>query len=221
MTPDVPDGQGKATRTRARIMEAAATVLKERGYASTRLLDVADLAGIQAPALYYHFKSREALIEEVVIVGQKRVYEHVVDALDRAAPGLDPMTIIALAVRAHLEVTLRDSNHASASIRTLGQLPTEIRERQLTEQRRYGDLWRSLIAQAVEAGCIDPSRSIGAVRMLTLGALNWVPEWWDPSRGSLSAIVAAAQTFILAGLQAPTFIPGDEGKGNEAELASG
>ena len=40
-----------------------------KGYAGTRLSDVAEYAEIQAPAIYYYFPSREDLIEEVMYSG--------------------------------------------------------------------------------------------------------------------------------------------------------
>ena len=60
-----PNGS-KSARTRERILDAAAHVLSRKGYAGTRLTDVADQAGLQAPAIYYYFPSREDLIEEVM-----------------------------------------------------------------------------------------------------------------------------------------------------------
>ena len=194
----------KAERTRARILDAAARVLRDRGYGNTRLSDVAKIASVQTAALYYHFDSREALIEEVVTLGQQRVYDHVVGELDRIGGGLDAIGRIRIAVKAHLEVTLRDSDHASASIRTLGQLPANIRRRQLEEQRKYGDVWRRLVNDAIDAGQANPALRASSMRMLALGALNWVPEWWDSRQGSLTEIVEAAQTFIVEGLRAPS-----------------
>lgn len=192
---------GKAVRTKARILEAAAIVLKDRGYASCRLSDIAAVADIQAPALYYYFKSREELIEEVVTIGQKRVFDHVTEELDNNTE-LEPIERISLAVRAQLEVTLRDSHHASAAIRTSGHLPPEIRARQLVEQRKYGDLWRRLIAAAAESGQINEQLDTSSARLFALGALNWMPEWWDPKVGSLEDVIANAQTFIIGGLRA-------------------
>lgn len=195
----------KAERTRVRILDAAARVLRNRGYGNMRLSDVAEIAAVQTAALYYHFPSREALIEEVVTLGQQRVYDHVMDELEGVGQELDALGRIRVAVRAHLEVTLRDCDHASASIRTLGQLPANIRRRQLEEQRKYGDVWRTLIQDAIEAGQVDPSFRSSAMRMLALGALNWVPEWWNPQQGSLAEIIEAAQAFVLDGLRARPF----------------
>lgn len=41
-------------------------------------------------------------------------------------------------------------------------------------------------------------------QMLTLGALNWAVEWWDPRRSSLDTVVANAQSFVRFGLAEPT-----------------
>jgi AcrR family transcriptional regulator len=193
----------KSARTRERILAAAAKVLNRNGYAGTRLSDIAELAEVQAPALYYYFSSREDLIEEVVTLGQRRTVEHVRTALDALPAGVSPMDRICEAVGAHLEVGLHLSDYASATIRNGGQLPPEMRERQLAEQRSYGDLWRQLFDDARRAGQINPALDARAARMLVLGAMNWSPEWWDPRRGSLRNLITTAQTLVRQGLSPP------------------
>ena len=56
--------------------------ISRRGYAGTRLTDVADQAEIQAPAIYYYFPSRDDLIEEVIWTGIARTREHMAEVLD-------------------------------------------------------------------------------------------------------------------------------------------
>ena len=70
------DAGSKSARTRERILDAAAHVLSRKGYAGTRLSDVADQAEIQAPAIYYYFPSRDDLIEEVMWSGIAHMREH-------------------------------------------------------------------------------------------------------------------------------------------------
>jgi len=193
----------KSARTRERILDAAAKVLNRNGYAGTRLSDIAELAQVQAPALYYYFTSREQLIEEVVMLGMARAFEHVTEmlaALPAEATGLDR---ICAAVGAHLEVVLRLSDYSSAAIRNGPQLPTDLRERQLAEQRKYGDVWRELIDQARAAGEIHPDLDPRAARMLIIGGLNWATEWWNPNRGSLRTVINTAQLLTRQGLRAP------------------
>jgi AcrR family transcriptional regulator len=193
----------KSERTRERILDAAAKVLNRNGYAGTRLSDIAELAQVQAPALYYYFSSREELIEEVVTLGMARALEHVTEALAALPADASRLDRISAAVGAHLEVVLRLSDYASAAIRNGPQLPSDLRERQLVEQRTYGDVWRRLIDEARAAGEIHPDLDPRAARMLIIGGLNWATEWWNPNRGSLRTVINTAQLLTRQGLAAP------------------
>lgn len=199
--------QSKSARTRERILDAAARVLNQNGYAGTRLSDIAELAHVQAPALYYYFASREELIEAVVVQGMTRALEHVTNAVAQQPETASKLDLICVAIGAHLEMLLRLSDHASAAIRYGPQLPADMRERQLAEQRAYGDVWRKLIDDAREAGELHPDLDPRAARMLILGGLNWATEWWNPNRGSLRSVINTAQLIARHGLAAP---PGDQ-----------
>ena len=85
----------KSARTRERILDAAAHVLSRKGYAGTRLSDVADQAEIQAPAIYYYFPSRDDLIEEVMWSGIAHIREHMTRVLAALPPHADPLDRIA------------------------------------------------------------------------------------------------------------------------------
>ncbi len=195
----VRDGP-KSARTRERILLAAAQILSRKGYAGTRLSDIAEVASVQAPAVYYYWSSRESLLEEVVTVGQQATMEHVVACLDALPAGTSAMERISQAVAAHLEVVLGRSDFSQAATRNAGQLPTEIRERQLVGQRAYADVWRTLVEDAVAAGEMVGDVDIRAARMLVLGALNWAPEWWDPARNPLEEVIATTQQIVRSGL---------------------
>lgn len=190
----------KSARTRARILDAAARVLNERGCGGLRMSHIASLADMAAPAIYYHFPSRDDVIREVVMVGQQRTLDRVLTALralPRDAPALDR---IAAAVAAHLEVVLRDADYASAAVRNSNQLPEFIREELLTLQRQYGTVWRTLIDDGILRGEVRADLDPRAARMLILGALNWAPEWWNPERGTLEDTIDTAVRLVRAAL---------------------
>lgn len=201
------DGPGpretKAARTRGRILDAAAHVLSVKGYSGTRLTDVAEYAELQAPAIYYYFPSREDLIEEVMWAGIADMRQHLQSVLDEVDSELTPMDRIMVAVDAHLRHELEVSDYTTASIRNSGQVPEHIRKRQISEEAKYGEIWRKLIRDAAAEGEIRPDLDLRIARMLILGALNWAAEWWNPRRGSLDTVVATAQSIIRNGL-APT-----------------
>ncbi|GAA4896217.1 TetR/AcrR family transcriptional regulator [Actinomycetospora straminea] len=192
----------KSARTRRRVVDAAAHVLLRRGYAGTRLADVAEVAQVQAPAIYYYFSSRDELIDEAVAVGLDRARSLVTEALAAAPADAPAIDRLAIAVAAHLRTLLTHSDHAAAAVRTVPQLPEAMRERHRQAQRDYVDVWRALVAQVREEGDLDPALDPGTALMVVLGALNWTAEWWDPARGSLEGVIDAAQRLVRDGLAA-------------------
>jgi AcrR family transcriptional regulator len=192
-----------SARTRERILDAAAHVLSRRGYAGTRLTDVAGQAELQAPAIYYYFPSRDDLIEEVMWSGIAHMREHVAQVLKALPPGTGPMDSIDAAVEAHLRYSLEVSDYTTASIRNAGQIPEAIRVRYTAEAARYGDIWRQLVQAVGDAGLLRPGLDPTTARMLVLGALNWAAEWWNPRRASLDTVVRTAQSLVRHGLGTP------------------
>lgn len=190
----------KSALTRSRILDAAAQILSTRGYAGLRLVDVASVAELQAPAIYYYFPSRDDLVEEVMWAGIADMRKHVAKVLDDLPDGTLPLERLLAAAEAHLLHELELSDYTTASIRNAGQIPLKIRKRQIREEEQYGDMWRKLINDIAREGSLRPELDLYIAQMLVLGALNWAVEWWNPRRGSVEAVVATAQSMIRYGL---------------------
>lgn len=210
----------KSARTRERILDAAAKVLSRKGYAGTRLTDVAEEAQIQAPAIYYYYPSREDLIEEVMFTGIASITDHVQKVLDEVPDDASALERIDAAVEAHLRYELEISDYTSAAIRNQGQIPDELRTRYDAEITKYGNVWRKLVQEAKDAGELREDLDPRAARMLVIGALNWTAEWWNPRRGSLSTIVQTARSLIRHGLGAPEYLESSEKPTSRARTGS-
>lgn len=192
--------ESKSALTRSRILDAAARVLSDRGYAGLRLTDVAAEADLQAPAIYYYFPSRDELIEEVMWSGIADMRVHVAAILEQIPDGTPPLERLLIAAEAHLRHELEISHYTTAAIRNSGQVPQAIRKRQIHEEERYGDIWRRLINDVARDGVLRPELDLYIAQMLVLGALNWAVEWWNPRRGALDAVVENAQSIIRHGI---------------------
>src|ERR1700728_3698407 len=72
---------GTADQRRAQMLHAALEVISERGYADTRIADVAERAGVSPALVIYYFKTKDQLLTEAIrhyedswyAVGQRRM----------------------------------------------------------------------------------------------------------------------------------------------------
>jgi AcrR family transcriptional regulator len=73
--PRVDSGKGK----KAKLIEAAVRLFVKKGYENTSLKDLANTVGIQAPAIYYYFKSKREILREIVDASWDKYRELVMD----------------------------------------------------------------------------------------------------------------------------------------------
>ena len=66
-------------RSRGRIVDAAAALMAERGFAGTSIAAVSQRSGLPSGSIYWHFESKEALLAAVMEEGARRWF----DALPR------------------------------------------------------------------------------------------------------------------------------------------
>ncbi|HEY2287511.1 MAG TPA: TetR family transcriptional regulator C-terminal domain-containing protein [Streptosporangiaceae bacterium] len=80
---DGAEATGTAEQRRAQMLTAALEVISERGYADTRIADVAERAGVSPALVIYYFKTKDHLLTEAIrryedawyAVGQRRMAE--------------------------------------------------------------------------------------------------------------------------------------------------
>ncbi len=197
---DATEDLGKAEATRQSILAAAARVFRADGYAGARLSDIAAKVGMKAGSLYYHFDSREALVEAVMDLGLKQTHETVAKRLRALPPDVGHVRRLEVAIEAHLELVLAHEDISSATIKLIWQVPAQIRERQLADQRAYGALWRKLLTDARKAGAIRGDVDLSVVRMAIMGALNWAADWYKPGRMTPRQIARDIAAMVLGGL---------------------
>jgi len=190
----------KSEETRERLLDAAAKVFRDKGYAGARLSDIAELADMHTPGVYYYFPSKEDLVEEVLRVGVARACGYVQERVAAVPAGGSALDRLRAAIEGHVLVVLEIGDYTSANIRIFGQVPDDVRARHLADQRAYGNVWRALLEDARAAGELRPDLDLGVVRMLILGALNWTAEWYRSGPQTATEVARAATVMICDGV---------------------
>jgi AcrR family transcriptional regulator len=85
-----PDRQltAQGRERKQQLVDCAATLFAERGYAETRIKDIVEAAGVAKGLFYWYFENKEALFSEVATDIRLRLRKHQGAAIDPTAPPL-------------------------------------------------------------------------------------------------------------------------------------
>jgi AcrR family transcriptional regulator len=175
-------------------------MLRRQGYGSTTLRSIAEVAGIQAGSIYYHFASKDEIMDAVMERGVRAVIDAVREALDTLPNDASHQRRIETAVGAHLQALLSHGDYTSASIRTYGEVPVAFKQKSLQLQQTYVALWQDMLAAAQADGAIRQDLDPHILRPLLLGSLNWTVEWYDPNQRPVEDIAAQAVDMLFHGI---------------------
>jgi TetR/AcrR family transcriptional regulator, cholesterol catabolism regulator len=194
--------QRKADVSRSQILLAAAKLFSQKGYFASSVREVAENANMKAGSVYYHFESKEQILDGVLNTGILLITQ----AFEQALAGLPAHASFddkfRAGVRAHLHTLLKDSDHASAYIRIYGQLPPLIKRRSHEVRRAYQQLWIELLATGQSDGAIRTDLDLKLMVPLILGMLNRTMEWYNPKHISLDDLVETSLALLLSGIAA-------------------
>lgn len=190
----------RSERAREQILLAAARLFRRRGYPASTMRDIAFEAGMKAGSIYYHFKSKDELLDEVLDLGLRDIHNGVQAVIETGKGQDDYGVLITAVIREHLTRLLAASEFTSANIRIYGQLPKSKRQRHQPLRRAYSALWEGLLKDAQVAGQLRKDIKIIPLRQFVIGALNWTVEWFDAEKYSVDVLADQAAKTILYGI---------------------
>jgi AcrR family transcriptional regulator len=190
------EGESKSQATRRTILQAAAALFREKGYAAVSLRDIATAVGMKAGSLYYHFANKEALVWEILELGTQGAFDAAKAASLALGKDADPIDRLEAAFRAHTHFLLEAEDFASANLKILQQVPPAIRERHVRQDKKYGEFFADIIRDIDRVHGLDRRIDPSILRMLCFGALNWTLSWWD-ERGQTPEEIASQLMLML------------------------
>jgi AcrR family transcriptional regulator len=126
------EARGTEAGTRARIQQVALDLFAEKGYEATSLREIAEHLGVTKAALYYHFKTKEEIVESLAEDWMNQVRELVAWAktqprgLDTAREVLRRYSAILYQPQAQRLVRFAERNQSSMAKHPGGRLRDEL-----------------------------------------------------------------------------------------------
>jgi len=182
------------------ILDAAARLFREQGYAATSLREVARECGMKAGSLYYHFEAKDDIVSEVLRLGVERVAEEVRRAVMSLPPDADTDLVMYTAIHAHLSAFLDLQDYTSANVRIFGQVPQAIRDKHIPTRDAYERYWHKLLQRCAKEGNFEVSRDLRLSRLFLINALNGSLEWYRSGTASIEMLARELTDIFLYGL---------------------
>jgi AcrR family transcriptional regulator len=183
------------------ILESAAALFAERGFAATSLQEVADALGLSRTALYHYIGSKEDLLNQLV----KEMPSQTADALRaiRARKDLSPLERLTEAITDMTQRVAANPARFRLLLMSSSHLTPELRSRFREARVAVLEHLSAMIKEAVSAGDIRPVHPDLAAFAI-LGMCNWVAWWYRGHESSGHAVDDVAQAFreiAISGLQ--------------------
>ena len=183
----------KANR-RARLLESAAALFAERGFAAVTTVELGEAVGMSGPALYKHFASKDAILAELLVDASERLLEGCRSIL--ATSSRPPVDRLAELIEFHIGFAVAAPDIIRIQDRELAGLPPQINQRVRTLQRTYVSEWDAVLAAARPE---LPAAERLTRLLATFGMLNSTPHSAASAGDAAAGILAAMAHRALLG----------------------
>ena len=183
--------------TRIDILKSAAKAFRRLGYHGATVEQIARALHMNKGNLYYYFKNKE----EILFACHQYSLDRLLQLMDEVcqsdrAPSEKLRTLIVAVVH-----TILDELHGTALILELEALsPAHLKT--VTARR---DRFDHGIRQVLEEGMADGSFASNDAKLRSLallGAVNWIPRWFNPAGPATSSEIADRfADYLIAGLR--------------------
>lgn len=173
--PPIPDSK---LDDQGNVLSNAARLFREKGFEKTSLKEIAEACNMLPGSLYYRYNTKEALLVELMRRGIYLVTEEVELAY---ASSNDPVEKLRLCINAHLRALLGDSDMVYVLLFEWRALSPEARKEIIKLRDQYESLWIDILETMISQSVIQKGVDSRLLRLIGLGALNWVATWFDPN----------------------------------------
>lgn len=167
--PPSPRPRGRASNsseTRQLIVDAAARLFSERGYATASLSDIASAAGVTKGALYWHFKSKEDIALEIV----RQMYASWPALLSQVMAEHDDALNSLIAVTYSAASQFTNEYTVQAAKRLLAELPAESLSQLPTPYVGWQQALTGLVRDGQQVGQINAAVDAEAVAQVVVAS---------------------------------------------------
>jgi len=185
------------------VLTSAARLFKTQGYERTTVKEIADACNMLPGSLHYRYKTKEAILIDLMRLGLEQVS---VELIKACVGESNPAEQLRKGINAHLKVLVTGSDMVYVLLFEWRALQGDARKEMIQLRDRYEALWAGLLKPLAQKGIIHKDVDLDLLRLIGLGALNWVATWFtEEGRYTLEDI----GNFVWRIIKQAVVVPGE------------
>jgi AcrR family transcriptional regulator len=183
---DAEDAQGQLraelrAHKRERILETATRLFYESGYRATSMESIADELSATKPFIYYHFKNKYDILEEIALRVMRMSAEVVQMALAQGGSAAD---ILSNVVRGYAGLVIEQQRIIAVFWREESNFTDDTRRKILQEQQRFHESLGQVLSRGQREG-VFALEDIQLTSLSIMNLMTFTYTWFRPD-GELS-----------------------------------
>lgn len=170
-----PDRESRPSLDRESILKVAADLFRQKSFRATSLQEVADVFGVQRPALYYYFDSKAEILIEI----HDRLLAALMAELEPVrASDASPDEKLRAVLEGQIRTYAENIAELAVFIENETELPEDVYSKARQEKREYGAMIEEIYREGVAEGSfvdVDPKIAVFAL----IGMTNWMYRWYN------------------------------------------
>lgn len=160
---------------RAEILDCAAKLFREKGYASTSMRDIAKAVGIQGASLYNHIESKQELLSELLMF-IANLFTKEMEVINKSSlPSVDKIKQL---IGLHVHYTAEHKDAISIIASEWVHLEEPVLSRYIGLRTAYEDKFEKIIIDCIEEGTFEKTNAKIALFSI-LSTLRWLYSWYN------------------------------------------
>lgn len=201
---------------RVEILKIAAAAFRRRGYHGASVDEIASALAMTKGNLYYYFRNKEDILYACHDYSLNLILA-VMDEIRREAVPADEKLRKLIVAFVHLII---DELHSTALTLDLQALSPALLKKVIARRDRFDRGLRAIIQEGIDDGRFAAADT-KLVAFAIMGAVNWIPKWFNPEGAASSEQVGRTfADFLVGGLQGQPISAGPrEGSRSSSGLA--
>jgi len=166
----------KIEKKKQEILRSAAEVLYEKGYHGATMEEIASRLLMTKGSVYYYFKNKEDLLYQVHMVIIDISLQTIEEIMARDQ---SPTEKLRDAIVSHIELAISEKPMFAIIDNPDQTFSGEHLQEIVKLRSKYAHCFDDILKEGVEKGEFSKI-DIKLTRMIILGAMNWIQQWYSP-----------------------------------------